>query len=71
MKVKGFGAWCKVYTVCKLKGKSYQEVGDELGISTSTIRNHIVTSKKIIKEFFIKRHLAIIFIATQVFGHLK
>lgn len=35
-----------VYTLCKIEGKSYEEVGKILGISTSTISDHIVKATK-------------------------
>ncbi|WP_461789456.1 RNA polymerase sigma factor [Pedobacter sp.] len=38
-----------VFTLCKLEGKSYAEVSAELGISTSTISNHIVQATKTVK----------------------
>lgn len=38
-----------VFTLCKIEGKSYAEVGRQLGISTSTISNHIVQATKSLK----------------------
>lgn len=38
-----------VFTLCKIEGKSYAEVGQQLGISTSTISNHIVQATKSLK----------------------
>ncbi|WP_281169855.1 RNA polymerase sigma factor [Olivibacter sitiensis] len=40
-----------VFKLCKLEGKSYLEVSEELGISISTINGHIVKSTKSIKNF--------------------
>ncbi|MHB8207634.1 RNA polymerase sigma factor [Mucilaginibacter sp.] len=39
-----------VYTLCKLEGKSYDEVSSILNISTSTISDHIVKATRFIKE---------------------
>jgi RNA polymerase sigma-70 factor (family 1) len=39
-----------VFTLCKLEGKSYAEVSTLLGISTSTISNHIVQATKTVKH---------------------
>jgi RNA polymerase sigma-70 factor (family 1) len=39
----------KVYSLVKLEGKSYEEVSEILGISCSTIRDHIVKGNKAIK----------------------
>jgi len=39
----------KIFVLCKFEGKSYEEVGALLGISTSTISDHIVKATKSIK----------------------
>lgn len=41
----------QVFRLCKLEGKSYEEVGRILGISTSTVSDHIVKSGRIVREF--------------------
>jgi RNA polymerase sigma-70 factor (ECF subfamily) len=38
-----------VYTLCKIEGKSYEDVSKTLGISVSTISDHIVKATKSIK----------------------
>ncbi|TYR37477.1 RNA polymerase sigma-70 factor [Sphingobacterium phlebotomi] len=40
----------QVFTLCKIEGKSYSEVSELLGISPSTINDHIVKATKFIKE---------------------
>ena len=40
----------QVFTLCKIDGKSYAEVSKLLGISTSTVNDHIVKATKFIKE---------------------
>ena len=42
----------QVFRLCKLEGKSYQEVGAMLGISVSTISDHIVKGTKSIRDYF-------------------
>ena|SRR2546423_12406650 len=42
----------QIFELCKLEGKSYNEVSSLLGISTSTINDHIVKATKSIREFF-------------------
>ena len=42
-----------IYRLCKLEGKSYEEVGAMLGISVATINDHIVKA-----THFIKAHLS-------------
>lgn len=44
----------KIFMLCKLEGKSYEEVSKLIGISTSTISDHIVKATKILKSQRIK-----------------
>jgi len=39
-----------VYLLCKHEGKSYEEVSRELGISTSTINDHMVKALRFIEQ---------------------
>lgn len=41
-----------VFTLCKLEGRSYKEVSEMLGISHSTINDHLLKANK-----FLKQHL--------------
>jgi RNA polymerase sigma-70 factor (ECF subfamily) len=45
-----------VFTLCKIEGKSYEEVGRDLGITTSTINGHIVKATKSVKTFMADYH---------------
>ncbi|MES2274975.1 MAG: sigma-70 family RNA polymerase sigma factor [Bacteroidota bacterium] len=61
-----------IYTLCKLEGKSYEEVSDLLGISTSTISDHIVKANKTVKQYFLlNKNTAIVFILGQFLIHKK
>jgi len=40
----------KVLQLCKIQGKSYQEAGNLLGISTSTVNDHIVKATKLLRH---------------------
>ncbi|HQV54444.1 MAG TPA: RNA polymerase sigma-70 factor [Chitinophagaceae bacterium] len=42
----------QIFRLCKLEGKSYKEVSELLGISTSTISDHIVKATKSIRSYF-------------------
>jgi RNA polymerase sigma-70 factor (ECF subfamily) len=42
----------KIYTLVKLEGKSYAAVAELLGISTSTINDHVVKATKSLKAHF-------------------
>ena len=44
----------KIFILCKLEGKSYEEAGKILGISVSTIGDHIVKGTKTIRQQVIK-----------------
>ena len=44
----------KVFILCKLEGKSYEEVSHLLGITTSTIGDHIVKGTKYIKKQIVR-----------------
>lgn len=43
----------EVFYLCKIQGKSYQEVSQLLGISTSTINDHIVKATHTIRDFIL------------------
>lgn len=55
-----------VYTLCKLEGKSYEEVSRILNISPSTISDHIVKATKFIKEYYIRHQIFLILAACLV-----
>lgn len=42
----------RIFTLCKLEGKSYKDVGALLGISTSTVNNQLVQATKRMKDHF-------------------
>lgn len=42
----------QIFRLCKLEGKSYKEVSEILGISVSTISDHIVKATKSIRSYF-------------------
>ena len=53
-----------IFTLCKLEGKTYEEVATQLGISTSTISDHIVKVSRFLKEQLRKEQTAWILAAT-------
>lgn len=60
-----------IYMRCKLEGKSYEEVSSELGISVSTISDHIEKGNKVVKKYFhLNQDIAIIVLASQFLKHL-
>ena len=42
----------QVFRLCKLEGKTYKEVSELLGISVSTISDHIVKATKSVRDYF-------------------
>ncbi len=50
----------KIYLLCKIEGKSYEEVSKMLNISTSTISDHIVKATKSIKSHLSDKEYALI-----------
>jgi len=52
-----------VFQMCKMEGKSYDEVSKLLGISTSTISNHIVKATKSIKIYFFNQKKGFLLVA--------
>lgn len=40
----------QIYKLCKVEGKTYAEVAGQLGISASTINDHIVKATKFLRE---------------------
>lgn len=41
----------RVYMLCKLEGKTYEEVSRELNISTATIHDHIVKANLLLRRY--------------------
>jgi RNA polymerase sigma-70 factor (ECF subfamily) len=46
----------QVFELCKVEGKSYGEVSRLLGISISTISDHIVKANRFLKEYFLNHN---------------
>lgn len=44
----------RVFTLCKLEGRSYEEVSKLLGISTASINTHISRASKTVRKFILK-----------------
>lgn len=43
----------RIFTLCKLDGKSYEEVSKLIGVSTSTISDHIVKATKLLRKILV------------------
>jgi len=55
-----------VYTLCKLEGKSYEEVSRILNISHSTISDHLVKATKFIKNYYIRHQIFLVLAACLI-----
>lgn len=47
-----------IYTLCKVEGKSYEDVSRNLGISMSTVSDHIVKATRSIKAYYLSKDIA-------------
>jgi len=52
----------QVYVLCKIQGRSYEDVSRLLGISPSTISDHIVKATKAIRSFYLSEHALVLFL---------
>ncbi len=47
----------KIYTLCKIEGKSYEEAGALLGISSGTVNDHMVKATRALKKHYKQNHV--------------
>lgn len=59
----------QVFQLCKIEGKSYEEVSILLGISISTVSDHIVKANRYLKEYARKNKELIIIMALVLFNN--
>ena len=59
----------RVFTLCKIEGRSYEEVSQLLGISTSTINDHIVKATRSVREYlFLSKDAALLLLIAAIIG---
>jgi RNA polymerase sigma-70 factor (family 1) len=61
----------QIFKLIKLDNKSYEEVSRQLGISVSTISDHIVKANKAIREFIFTHNDMTIIVFCFLFGMIK
>ncbi len=62
----------KIFMLCKVDGKSYEEVSKELNISKSTIHDHMVKANHVIKDYLRRNpNIAIYLVISSVLSYLK
>lgn len=61
----------KVFTLCKLEGRSYQEVSELLSISQATVNSHITKANQLLRTYLKDHpHITLLFISF-VFSSMK
>lgn len=61
-----------VFTLCKLEGRSYEEVGKLLSISTATVNSHITKANRLLKSYIKTDSVMIAFLAADyIFSKLN
>ncbi|MDR6941566.1 RNA polymerase sigma factor [Mucilaginibacter pocheonensis] len=56
----------KVMSMVKIEGMSYEEVSNLLGVSTSTIRDHVVKGTKSLKAYFAENELILVVVTASL-----
>lgn len=56
----------KVMAMVKIEGRSYQEVSELLGVSTSTIRDHVVKGTKSLRAYFMENELTLMLVTASM-----
>lgn len=46
----------KIFSTCKLEGKSYEEAAAEFGVSLSTVKDHMAKARQFIREEMARHH---------------
>lgn len=62
----------QVFTLCKLEGKSYEEVSRLMGITVATVNSHMVKSSRFVKEYLYRNldaDLLMTIVVTSVLLH--
>ncbi len=52
----------KIFTLCKVEGRTYEDAGKLLGISSGTVNDHMVKALRAVKKHFNTNDFAIIFL---------
>jgi RNA polymerase sigma-70 factor (family 1) len=71
--VQGLSPQCReVYRLSRMEGKSHEEIGRLMGISPSTVNNHIVKAKRQMRSFLANNHdLAVILVTAWAINQLR
>lgn len=58
----------RIYTLCKIEGKSYDEVAEIMGITVSTVGNQLVKATQSVQAYFRESQTYIAILAMLLFG---
>ncbi|MES2332015.1 MAG: RNA polymerase sigma-70 factor [Bacteroidota bacterium] len=58
----------KIFILCKLEGRSYDEVAQLLGISSGTVNDHVVKATRLVKHYFIANEVALLLLVSSAIG---
>ena len=61
----------KIFTLCKIEGKSYEEVAKMLDISVGTVNDHMVKAIRMVRKHFAADDVALILLAASIIERLK
>lgn len=56
----------KIYRLCKIDGKSYDEVAAQLGISTAAVNKHVTEGNRFLRNYFASQAGSILFLASLI-----
>lgn len=49
----------KIFRLCKIEGRSYEQVAAELGVSTGTVNDHIVKATRSVRAYLLRYDVAL------------
>lgn len=61
----------KIFVLCKIEGKSYEEVAEMLGVTAGTVNDHMVKAMRTLRKHFIVDGLTITTLVSLVIENLK
>ena len=59
----------RAFELCKIEGLSYQEASEKMGVSLSTIKDHMANARQAIRTFLSNEEIAMIFLLCTFMYH--
>ena len=60
----------KIFILCKIEGKSYEETATQLGISAGTVNDHMVKAGRVVRKYFNSADLALLMLLVANLPHI-